>query len=342
MQIISINHPREWNHFVKGCPNAAYTHLYEWRSVIGKIYGHNSLYLAAVDKNKGILAALPLFRIKRPLGNPHWISIPFFDQAGILGDPNVGKKIIENAGIVLNSNGAASLSLRQDHHLGSANLQMRGKDPLIFDEKVSMHIPLAPNQKEMMARFRSKLRNQINKGIKNGLTWDIGKERLIDPFYLVFSRNMRDLGSPVHSKRFFKAIFNFFPKNAFICVVYHKRTPVAASFLFRFKNRIVNPWASSLREYRHLNTNMVLYWQMIGFACNLGLEVFDMGRSSRGASTHKFKQQWDPKEESLKWYTWEFGEKKTVGETLTIVQWKKIPVWGANIAGPIIRKYISL
>ena len=135
MQIISINHPREWNHFVEGCPNAAYTHLYEWRNVIRKVYGHNSLYLAAVDKKKGMLAVLPLFCIKHPLGSPHWISIPFFDQAGVLGDPDAGKKIIENAGNVLNSNGAESLSLRQDHHLDPANLQMGGKDPLIFDEK---------------------------------------------------------------------------------------------------------------------------------------------------------------------------------------------------------------
>ena len=178
--------------------------------------------------------------------------------------------------------------------------------------------------------------------MKNGLTWEIGKERLIDPFYHIFSRNMRDLGSPVHAKRLFKTIFKIFPANAFICMVYHGKIPAAASFMFRFKNRLSNPWASSLREYRYLNTNMLLYWQMIGFACNLGLELFDMGRSSRGAATHRFKQQWGPQETALEWVTWEFKRKKTAGETLAVEPWKKMPVWGANIAGPMIRKYISL
>lgn len=342
MKIVTFDKPGAWNRFVAGCPSAVYTHLYEWRSVIGKAYGHKSLYLAAVNNNKEIRAALPLFRIKRPFWSSHWISIPFFDQAGVLGDPSAGNRLLERAGAVLNSKETASLSLRQDHHSGTMNLRVRGKDPLIFDEKVSMQVPLAPNQQEMMARFRSKLRSQINKGLKNGLTWDIGKERLIDPFYSVFSRNMRDLGSPVHSKRFFEAILNFLPANAFICVVYYRRTPVATSFMFRFKNRITNPWASSLKAYRHLNANMVLYWQMIRFACNLGMELFDMGRSSKGASTHKFKQQWGSREAPLKWYTWEFGGRKIVGETLSIAPWKKIPLRGANIAGPLIRKYISL
>lgn len=341
MQVIDINHAREWNRFVTGNSSAYYTHLYEWRKLVGKVYGHKSLYLAAIQKDK-ICAVLPLFRIRRPFRSPQWVSVPFFDQAGIIGNPDAGKKLLITAGSLLHPKEGGSLSLRQNYRLNSAHLRLVGKKPFIYNEKVSMQIPLETSRELMMTRFRSKLRNQIHKGIKNGLTWDIGKKRLVDSFYTVFSRNMRDLGSPVHSKAFFKAVFDYFPANAFICVVYHRRTPVAASLMFRFKNSLANPWASSLREYRHLNSNMLLYWRMIGFACNLGMAFFDMGRSSRGASTYKFKQQWTPREIPLNWYTWEFGEKKGPRETLAIESWKKMPVRAANFAGPIIRKYISL
>ena len=155
----------------------------------------------------------------------------------------------------------------------------------------------------MMAAFPPKLRSQINKGIKNGLTWDIGGPSLLPAFYKNLFPKHADLGSPVHSFNFFKTIFSVFPGRAFICVIYHKGTPAAAGFVFRFKNRLFNPWASSLKQFRSLNTNMLLYWQMIRLACDLYLDTFDMGRSSKGAPTFRFKQQWGPKLTPLSWYT---------------------------------------
>ena len=98
MHMISIHQSADWNRFVTGRPDAAYTHLYEWRKVIEKTYGHKSIYLAASEKNKGISAVLPLFCIKRPLGRSRWVSIPFFDRAGVLGDPDAGKFLLEKAG----------------------------------------------------------------------------------------------------------------------------------------------------------------------------------------------------------------------------------------------------
>ncbi len=77
----------------------------------------------------------------------------------------------------------------------------------MFTEKTGLTIPLAPGPRQMMAAFPAKLRSQINKGIKNGLTWDIGGTRLLPAFYKVFARNMRDLGSPVHALRFLNHLF---------------------------------------------------------------------------------------------------------------------------------------
>ncbi|WP_022665517.1 GNAT family N-acetyltransferase [Desulfospira joergensenii] len=345
MRVKIHTHSREWDRFVREDPGAAYGHLFGWRRVIEAAYGHKPLYLAAAEDrgSEKIRAVLPLFRFKRPFCRPEWISIPFFDQAGILArDEEAGRFLLEKAGAILAGKGEGRLSLRQDRGFDASALAMDGRRPEIFRGKIGLSIRLGPGPQKMEALFRSKLRSQVRKGLKNGLTWDIGKHRLLNPFYRVLSRNMRDLGSPVHSKKFFKGVLACFPGQAFICVVYFKGMPVAASFMFRFKNRIANPWASSVREFRHLNANMVLYWQMIRFACNLGLDVFDMGRSSRGASTHRFKEQWGPEETPLSWYTWTLGREKSIRETLSISPWKTLPLWGANLAGPVVRKYISL
>ena len=44
---------------------------------------------------------------------------------------------------------------------------------------------------------------------------------LLDGFYAVYARNMRDLGTPVYSKRFFRNILEVFPDSTGIFAVYH-------------------------------------------------------------------------------------------------------------------------
>ncbi|MCG8553545.1 MAG: GNAT family N-acetyltransferase [Desulfobacterales bacterium] len=342
MRLKIINHPAEWDRSVIRHPNAAFTHLFGWRRVIASVYRHKPVYLAAVERDT-IEALVPLFRFRRPFCRPEWISIPFFDHAGILAkSQKAGQFILEKAWSMLECRNSAGLNIRQDAGFDLSGLILQGRRPQIFTEKTGLTIDLAPGPHQMLAAFPAKLRSQINKGIKNGLTWDIGGARLLPAFYKVFARNMRDLGSPVHALCFFKTIFSVFPGQALICVIYHRGMPAAAGFVFRFKNRLVNPWASSLREFRSLNTNMLLYWQMIRLACSLNLDIFDMGRSSKGAPTFRFKQQWGPELTPLSWYTWAGDRHRAPGETLSIPPWQKLPLGAANLAGPLVRKHISL
>ena len=46
----------------------------------------------------------------------------------------------------------------------------------------------------------TKVRNQVRKGQKSGAQVVWGGEELLSEFYAVFSRNMRDLGTPVYGR----------------------------------------------------------------------------------------------------------------------------------------------
>ena len=63
------------------------------------------------------------------------------------------------------------------------------------------------------------MRNQVRKGQKNGLMVAWGGEDLLPEFYDVFSRNMRDLGTPVYGRALFRAALRQFPDRAEFCVV---------------------------------------------------------------------------------------------------------------------------
>ena len=134
---------------------------------------------------------------------------------------------------------------------------------------------------------------------------NFGREEELDNFYSVFSTNMRDLGTPVYPKKFFRNILDAFPEESQICTIYSKDTvPVASGFLMGYKNNIEIPWASSIRSYNKHSPNMLLYWSLLKFSCKKGYRVFDFGRSTQDGGTYRFKKQWGSKPVQIYWYYW--------------------------------------
>src|SRR4029453_3667545 len=103
------------------------------------------------------------------------------------------------------------------------------------------------------------LRNQIKRAQQEAMTVRIGREEELDAFYEVFSINMRDLGTPVYSRRLFASVLQHLPESSWICTVWLRGGPGGAGFLVGFRGMIEIPWASSLRRYNRLSPNMLLY-----------------------------------------------------------------------------------
>ena len=215
--------------------------------------------------------------------------------------------------------------------------------------KVRMLLHLPESSDTLMKSFKAKLRSQIKKPMKDGLTAKVGQSEYLEEFYDIFCVNMRDLGSPVHSIKLIENVLQKFRDRARIFLVHKNGTPLAGSVALGFKDVLQNPWASSLREYQRLNPNMLLYWTMLEYACNHGYSLFDFGRSSPDEGTYKFKKQWGARPETLHWhylslngnvFTEETPEKSRFARA--IEYWKKLPVPLTKIIGPMIRKHIGL
>jgi len=211
-----------------------------------------------------------------------------------------------------------------------------------------MLLELPESSDVLMESFRSKLRSQIKKPLKEGLYAKVGGLELLDDFYSVFSTNMRDLGSPVHSKKLMLNILMELQESR-IVTIYKDAQPLAASMVIGFKDTLKNPWASSLRGYSKLSPNMLLYWAMLEYACNSGFKYFDFGRSSPEEGTYKFKEQWGGEQVALNWHYISLDGQPIDPETWgkskfekAIKLWKKLPIPITTTIGPRIRKYIGL
>jgi FemAB-related protein (PEP-CTERM system-associated) len=154
---------------------------------------------------------------------------------------------------------------------------------------------------------------------------------------------MRDLGTPVYSKRLFSEALRLFPDEARVFVVRLGRIPLAASITFRHRDTALVPWASSLRAYRQHCPNMLLYWSMLEESVRAGTRVFDFGRSTAGSGTHQFKVQWGAEERAMPW-EYILLTRNTAPDhgpqnpkfVLLIEAWKRLPVAVTNRIGPWI------
>jgi FemAB-related protein (PEP-CTERM system-associated) len=212
-----------------------------------------------------------------------------------------------------------------------------------------MVLELPETSDKLMKSFKSKLRSQIKKPIKAGLISRIGGLEFLDDFYRVFSINMRDLGSPVHAKRFIGNVLGEFAETGRIVIVYSDNNPVAGSVVIGFRDILENPWASALKQFKRLSPNMLLYWTMLEYACDNVYDWFDFGRSTPDEGTYKFKEQWGAKPELLHWHNiYLNGQPSDTGSSgktkfdRAIRQWKKLPVSTTRFIGPMIRRHIGL
>jgi FemAB-related protein (PEP-CTERM system-associated) len=196
-------------------------------------------------------------------------------------------------------------------------------------------------------RLDRKVRNQIRKAQKSALTVRDGAIELLDDFYTVFTRNMRDLGTPVHGRRFFDEVLRTFPQQTHVHVVHLGSRPVAAAITYRMGAVTMMPWASSIRTYNALCPNHLLYWSVIERAIKEGCETVDFGRSTPDEGTYKFKEQWGARPVPLHWEYCLLSERNLPDAspansrfTLLIEAWKRLPLWVANRIGPPIVRVI--
>jgi FemAB-related protein (PEP-CTERM system-associated) len=333
-----------WDSYVYNHPNSTHCHLSGWKNVIENTYGHKGYYFLA-EENSSIIGILPLVYIKNLLSVKQLVSMPFLNYGGILVDsPEVADAIIEEAVQLSLSLKSSSIELRHINPMDGSYLGFVPKT-----HKVRMLLELPGSGEALFNNFKSKLRSQIRRSQKEGMKAIIGGRKLLDQFYKVFSINMRDLGSPVHSKNLFRHILSDFDQNVKIGVVQYHDKPVSAGLIFYFRDTVEIPWASSLRKYNRLSPNMLLYWSFLEYACNHSFRYFDFGRSTSGGGTYKFKEQWGAKPYPLYWYMVGHSKYENVNpqsESVTFKLaasvWQRLPVFMANVLGPMFRRLISL
>ena len=326
----------EWDAFAAKQTGYTHFHRLRWRRLIEDVFGHECIYLSARDAG-ALVAVLPLVRVRSIVFGHYLVSMPFVNYGGPLGTES-GIRAVVGEGV--------SIARRDSVKL----LELRSRVPLSISltashRKITVVLDLPDDPEALFDRFDAKLRSQIRRPQKEGIVVRFGPDQ-VDPFFSVFARHMRDLGTPTQSLALFRAIAEHFPDDCVFACAYIGDRPVAGGCGFFFGDEFEMTWASSLREHNRASPNMLLYWACMQHAISRGVKRFNFGRCTPGAGTHRFKMQWRGREEPLWWYG--------LGATSDVTTpspdrgpfrlgsriWRQLPTSIATAFGPSIVRYI--
>ena len=319
----------EWNGFVQSDPNGTFFHLAEWKDVLERAFGFRTFYLA--EKEAGIIkGVLPLALVKRPVFGAALISTPLCVYGGGLG---VCAALEEAATQKAEALGVEYLELR-------GNVQ-HGTSMQTSDRFFTFCRALSSDHEENLKAVPRKQRAEIRKAIAAGLQTAVNQD--IDLFYRLYATSVRNLGTPVFSKKYLKTLFEIFGERAEITSISYEGRPLTAVLSFKYQDRILPYYGGGLPEARLHSAYPYMYWKVMEHAVDKGCILFDFGRSMKGVGAYAFKKNFGFTPAPLP-YHYHLLKAENVPEMdpdnprnkFLTSAWKRLPLPIANKIGPVL------
>jgi FemAB-related protein (PEP-CTERM system-associated) len=327
-----------WDAFVLGQRDATFFHRFGWRRVLERAWGHRTHYLLA-ERNGACVGVLPLAEVRSFLFGHSLISTPMCVYGGpVATDTAARDALIEAACRRAQALGVAYLELR--------NLTRMRPDWPCKDLYVTFRKPISASDDENMKAIPRKQRAMVRGGIKAGLT--AHPDESVTRVYELYSESLRNLGTPVVSKRYFALLREEFGPDIEVLVIEGGGRPVAAVMSFRFRDEILPFYGGGSVAARDLNANDFMYWEVMRRAAASGITVFDYGRSKRDTGSYRFKTHWGFEPSPL-YYEYFLVRAKAMPNLsptnpkyqLFIEAWKRLPLGVSRIVGPWLARSLG-
>lgn len=312
----------------------------EWEQVFA-VYGLKMRTLNAVRDGRNV-GQLPLVHMRSRLFGNQLVSLPWFDAAQVGAvDDDAQAELVNQALELANEWGAHFVQIRQTD---ATNYSSH-----VRTDKVVQRLRLERDPEALWARLKATVRNQIRKAEKSGLVVQRGGAEVAQDFFDVYSRNMRDLGSPSHRRRLFEVLLDLFSREANVYLVRHENLVVGGGLTLDNGDTLEIPWASSLREYNSYCVNHAMYWRILEDACRDGYAWFSFGRSTPGSGPYQYKKQWQPEEVQLYWYFLSRSNEIATAAAMPPKErfgmasriWQRFPLWLSRSLGPWIMSQVA-
>jgi len=328
-----------WEQFVLGHPKGTFFHQIAWKRVVERTFDHQAKYVFA-ERDGHIVAVAPLFLVSNWMVGRCLVSSPLASYGGICAaDSEAEQALLEFIKRQAQEQKVDYLELRNP-----SGGTLPGFAP--NTRYSSFSLPISKDPEVVLKGLPKDIRYMIRKAEKADLRVRRGPE-LLDEFYKLFTINMRRLGTPVFPRALFANLIEEFGRQIDVLIVYSGSQPVASAVSFLFRDTFHPYYIGGLPVARDLAANNFLWWELMKFAAQSGLNTFDFGRSKKGTGAYAFKKKWNPKITDLDYQVFlvkrktapNFSPANPKFELATQV-WSHLPLWLTNRLGPRVVRWI--
>src|SRR5258708_35101534 len=329
-----------WDRFVLGHPTGTFFHQVAWKRVVEKTFGHQAQYVYAEHDGR-IVAIAPVFMISNWMVGKCLVSSPLASYGGICAEgPEAENALLAFLKRCAQEQQVDYLELRNS---AGGTLPEFVPNPRYS----SFSMTLSKDAETVLKGLPKDIRYMIRKAEKANLQARRGPD-LIDEFYRLFAINMRRLGTPVFPRSLFVNLLQDFGKQIDVFVVYSGSEPVASAVSFLFRDTFHPYYIGGLPVARDLAANNFLWWELMKFAAQSGMNTFDFGRSKKGTGAYAFKKKWNPKITDLDYQVFlvrrrtapNFSPANPKFELATTI-WKRMPLGITRILGPRVVRWFA-
>ena len=264
-----------WDAFVRAQPEGSFFHLSAWARVIAQSFGHATHY-ALAEQDGAVVGVLPLVRMKTLLFGDLLASTPYCVYGGALAATPEGAAALDEYAFQLQAK--LRTPCLEYRRLGAADPGWVERSALYYTFRKPIAAITGDDAKDMAANIPRKQRAEVRKALKRGL--ETHTDRNVDALFRVYAESVRNLGSPVFPKRYFRALLEAFPEESDITTVLHNGRAVASVLSFHFKQEVLPYYGGGTREARGLAAADVMYWEVMRRAAQgRGATKLDFGRT---------------------------------------------------------------
>ncbi|MGP8322997.1 MAG: FemAB family XrtA/PEP-CTERM system-associated protein [Methanosarcinaceae archaeon] len=327
-----------WDSYVYESDASTFYHQIGWRNVVENTYEHKPHYLVARGDDGGIVGVLPLFLLESRVFGRKLISVPFAPYGGVCADDaGVGRALMEEGKRVARVEGVDYFEIRGFENSDFRNCTTNGN-----------YLTFIIDLDQGMEQIWKNMRKDKKKGVKKAKNGDVSVEwsdKSIDDFYDVYTKNMRDLGTPVHSYTFFQNILLEFPKNVKILNIKYGDVVICSKFLLNYSECVISMWGSTLGKYRKYHPYDLANWEAMVESQAKGYRYFDFGRCLRNSGVFEYKMGWRGEQKPLFYQFYLAGGGNPPDFTQTNPKrkvfarvWRKLPLSVTRVVGPAMRR----
>ncbi len=338
-----------WDAFVAQHASGTFLHRATWAAVIARAFGHTPLY-ALAEQDGTITGILPLVHVKTRLFGNSLMSAPFCVYGGPLAaDASAAAALDGYATQQMATTGARVTEFRLRDTLPEGWLPEH-EWPTRPDLYVTFRKPITADHDANLKAIPRKQRAMVRKGIDRGLQSHVSRNT--DALHAIYAESVRNLGTPVFSRRYFRILAEAFGADMDVVTITDSGSPIAAVMNFYdragARAEVLPYYGGGTGAARAAFGNDFMYWAVMRHAADRGITLFDFGRSKAGTGAHAFKKNWGFEPAPLH-YRYRLAPGASIPDhnplnpkyRLMIAAWKRLPLPVANLVGPPIVRGIG-